>query len=196
MIKIMLYGGRILMRLLYAPHSPHVKKKEMKTPNTSCEVTPAITCRKITHPRISAETLAYDTHLHDGAFVSAVVGDGGVLVEVANTAVVSVRPVPRTTTERAIRDTVSARVVAHAPPNAVAVSVRAVVFVAAVQGRRNIADRTEVFEVCKNTRHTVESKIGFKIKRKIAVRIQRNQAVENCALYRRWVEAHKLFSVL
>ena len=81
--------------------------------------------------------------LHDGAFVSAVVGDSSVLVEVANTAVVAIRPVPRSATKRAVRVAVSARVVAHTSSDTVAVGVRAVVFVAAVQrirkNRRNIS---------------------------------------------------------
>ena len=72
--------------------------------------------------------------LHDGAFVSTVVGESEVLVEVANTAVVPVCSIPRSTTERAVRDTVSARVVTHSSPAAIAVGVGAVVLVAAVQG--------------------------------------------------------------
>ena len=74
------------------------------------------------------------TGLHDRAFVSTVVGESEVLVEVANTAVVPVCSIPRSTTERAVRDTVSARVVTHSSPAAIAVGVGAVVLVAAVQG--------------------------------------------------------------
>ena len=90
----------------------------------------------------------FNVNLHDGTFVSTVVGDGGVLVEVANTAVVTVSPVPRTTTERAVRIAVSARVVAYTSSDAIAVRVRAIIFVAAVQGRRNIAGRTEKIKMC------------------------------------------------
>ena len=85
---------------------------------------------------VGNNNLGDHTGLHDGAFGSAVVGDSGVLVEVANTAVVAVRPVPCSTTERSVRVTVSARVVADASPDAVGVGVGAIVFITAVKGRR------------------------------------------------------------
>ena len=71
--------------------------------------------------------------LHDGAVIGVVVGQRSVHVEVANTAVRSVPPVPRTTTVRTERDSIGARRIAHSPSKAVAVGVGAVHLVTAVQ---------------------------------------------------------------
>ena len=74
--------------------------------------------------------------VHYRTIDGVVVGQRSVLVKVANTAEVSVTPLPSTTAVGAVRDPVGARRVTHSPPQAVVVRVGAVHLVTAVQGNQ------------------------------------------------------------
>ena len=71
-------------------------------------------------------------NLHDRAVVGVVPGNGSVEVKVASAAVVTVFPVNRATTVRAVRVSVRARLVTHTPRQAVAVRDGALVLVTTV----------------------------------------------------------------
>ena len=89
---------------------------------------------------LSLHALFLDSH--DRAIIGIVVGQRSVHVEVANAAIRSVSPVPRATTVSAERDSVGARGITHAPSKTVAVGVRAVDLVTAVDG--NTGTRCEL----------------------------------------------------
>ena len=75
--------------------------------------------------------------VHDGAIVGVIVGQRSAHIVVANSAEDAEPPFPGTATVRAVRDTIFAIRVAHTPSEAVAVGVRAVLYVTAARRRHD-----------------------------------------------------------